>query len=125
MPALSSTDLQWCLIALLVIFNLVSAVRVAVYMRRMRRPALRWFFITLCFTAIPYLAYALYHNFAWLLSGQAKTPAGPGRRDGRSQERPWRCPHCGALVGPGEFEGAGLAAACPRCGTALEEETHA
>ena len=54
MSTIAMTDLQWSLIALLAVFNLVSAVRVTVYMRRMRRSALPWFFITLCFTAIPY-----------------------------------------------------------------------
>ena len=87
MPAMSLTELQWRLIALLAIFNLVSA-RVPpsseVPMKSGRslwvvsaRPALRWLVITLCFTAIPYLAYALYHNFAWLLSGKGKTPPCP------------------------------------------------
>ena len=103
------TDLQWSLIALLAVFNLVSAVRVTVYMRRMRRRALPWFFITLCFTAIPYSFYALYHNFAWLLRrGSAKPSAGPVR-----------CRQCGTVL---EIDAD---QPCPRCGTHAEQDTHA
>ena len=117
MSTIAMTDLQWSLIALLAVFNLVSAVRVTVYMRRMRRSALPWFFITLCFTAIPYSFYALYHNFAWLLRRSR-------RGSSKASAAPVRCRQCGAVLEVDAAQPSQSPPPCPRCGTPVEQDAH-
>jgi len=128
MLALVITKLGWTLIGLLAAINLLSAVRVAFYMRRMRRPALPWFFVTLLLTAVPYMVYALYCNFGWLLRGRDHEQArrhepfgAPPREVPRG--RPSRCPHCGHIIDPAEPSGAGAVPTCPHCGMVIEEKT--
>lgn len=118
MSPIALTDLQWSMIALLAVFNLVSAVRVTVYMRKMRRPAMPWFFITLCFTALPYSFYALYHNFAWLLR---RNPDGSSK----PSAAPFRCRQCGAVLELDDAQPSQSPPLCPRCGTPVEQDAHA
>ena len=106
------------MIALLAVFNLVSAVRVTVYMRKMRRRAMPWFFITLCFTAIPYSFYALCHNFAWLLRRGPDGSAEPSAS-------PVRCRQCGAVLEIDDAPASRPPAPCPRCGTPVQQDAHA
>ena len=106
MSTIAMTDLQWSLIALLAVFNLVSAVRVTVYMRRMRRRALPWFFITLCFT------------FAWLLRRSR-------RGSSKASAAPVRCRQCGAVLEVDAAQPSQSPPPCPRCGTPVEQDAHA
>ena len=128
MLALVITKLGWTLIGLLAAINLLSAVRVAFFMRRMGRPAVPWFFVTLLLTAVPYTVYALYCNFGWLLRGrddeEARRPQpldGPHAKASRG--RPRRCPHCGHVIDPAEPSGPSAVPTCPHCGMVLEEKT--
>lgn len=116
MVMIALTDIGWTLIGVLALLNLVSALRISIYMHRMGRPALRWFFITLVFTAIPYTVYALCHNFGGLLRGEP----GPG-----PHAPPARCPHCRTILPLDEDRPAELPATCPRCGAPQEGSAHA
>ncbi len=117
-------------------FNLVSAIRIRGYMNAVGRNGNLWFLATLLFTAIPYMIFAVWHNFGWLLRGKpnegiapqdragdrGKSPAAPGT--GTSAPPPMtRCPHCGAVLPPASQGRQGGVNACPNCGMARGEET--
>lgn len=132
MPELNST--QWMLIGLLLLFNVVSAVRVYGYMVRAGRRPWGWVVVTVLFTALPYTVYAILVNFGWLFR-----PAPPPRRsrpvddtqdgaDDRGEDaaadasEATRCPHCGHVLQPGWQPATGPAPSCPRCGMSIRED---
>jgi len=111
------------LIAALVVLYVITCVRVAIHMRRLRRSPVRWFFITFFFTAIPASVVFLWHNFAWLRRGKGAAPRrsqdSSPRDDARSA---LRCPRCRRWISLAELPPITAPSTCPHCGSLLDEE---
>lgn len=121
MPRL--TPVQWTLIGALVVLYVITCIRVARHMRRLRRNPVLWFFITFFLTAIPASVVFLWHNFAWLRRRDRPAPPRPGGRSDPDDERATiRCPRCHRWISLAEVDSATGVRTCPRCGSILEEE---
>jgi DNA-directed RNA polymerase subunit RPC12/RpoP len=101
-----------------VVLYVIMSVRVARQMRRLGRSPVRWFVITLLFTAIPASFVFLWYNFGWLV----RRPEAPPRGEAPPREgRMVRCPRCARRVATAELDTTQGATTCPRCGSLFEE----
>ena len=71
---------HWLVVLVAGGFYVFMSIRVARQMGKAGRSTLKWFFITLCFTAIPAGVVLLWDNFGWLIRGKA------GPHDGREAQ---------------------------------------
>lgn len=122
---LALTQTQWTLVILLAVVWVISSLRIALHARKIGRNPWLWFFITLCFTALPAL---IVFNIAYFLSRRRdpldRQPS--ARRAGPPQGAPpegppVRCPHCGKLIMPAELADEPPPRRCPRCRLPLDE----
>ena len=101
------------------VLYVVMSVRVARQMRRLGRSPVRWFFITLFFTAIPASFVFLWHNFGWMFRRHADPPDDEDEPDDGEMVR---CPRCSRRVATAELDTTEGVTTCPRCGSLFEEE---
>ena len=118
---LGFSTIQWMLVAALAVLYLVTCLRVARQMRRIGRSPVRWFFITLLFTAIPASICFLWDNFSWLRGGRGRT-GGAGPAPAGGDQRTIRCRRCRKPISAAELQTAPPPKTCPHCGALLDEE---
>ena len=105
-------------IGIAAVLYVIMSVRVARQMRRLGRSPVRWFFITLFFTAIPASMVFLWHNFGWMFRRREAPSGGEEEEHGEMV----RCPRCFSRVAAAEIAPAEGAETCPRCGSLMDEE---
>jgi len=106
---------KWAFLTAAAVLYLIMTVRVAGQMARIGRSPVRWFFISLFFTAIPSSIVLLHHRFAWLTDKDAPPP------DVASNPPIETCPHCGELVDPDVAPGPSGVKTCPHCRQVVDE----
>ena len=108
------SNLQLGLIAALVVVYVLMSVRIALHAKRIGRSSVRWFLISVFFTAIPAMILFNYEYFRPRLSS--------GRAKKKTASRPVaRCPHCGYVIQAGLTEKTGGVRLCPNCRLPLQE----
>jgi len=120
MMALS--EIQWILIAALVVVHLVSCYRVPRWAKLTGRSPVLWFFMTLLFTSLPA---GIVHQFDRVRGSRDRSPGDGPRRDGSQNNQagasPGRCAHCGERIAPGQGENTHGVLTCPNCGMVIDE----
>ena len=120
------TNFQWALIACAAVLYLLTCVRVALALRRIRKNPVLWFLITLFFTAIPASLYIACRRFK-MLGARGASGAGEQREVGPAGEDERRaairrCRHCGAVITAREEPAPDGLQLCPECKQAIDED---